>query len=224
MESHDYDVLVMGSGGSGLRAAIAAAEAGARTGLVCKSLLGKAHTVMAEGGARRVARQRRARGQLEHPLPGHDVRRQVPEQLAHGRTARQGGARPRSRARALGRRLRPYPGPPHVTARVRRPHLPAAGPHRRPHRARDDPHAPGQDRPQRRRRLHGDDDHAPDQGRGAGGGLLSATACPTGEQITFAPGAGRSRPAAVAGSTGSRRTRRTAPATATRWRTRPAPS
>ena len=50
MESHDYDVLVIGSGGSGLRAAIAAAEAGARTGLVCKSLLGKAHTVMAEGG------------------------------------------------------------------------------------------------------------------------------------------------------------------------------
>ncbi|MDE3131892.1 MAG: FAD-binding protein, partial [Acidobacteriota bacterium] len=49
-EHHDYDVLVLGSGGSGLRAAIAAAEAGAKTGLVCKSLLGKAHTVMAEGG------------------------------------------------------------------------------------------------------------------------------------------------------------------------------
>jgi succinate dehydrogenase / fumarate reductase flavoprotein subunit len=50
LEHHDYDVLVLGSGGSGLRAAIAAAEAGAKTGLVCKSLLGKAHTVMAEGG------------------------------------------------------------------------------------------------------------------------------------------------------------------------------
>jgi succinate dehydrogenase / fumarate reductase, flavoprotein subunit len=50
LEHHDYDVLVLGSGGSGLRAAIAAAEAGARTALVCKSLLGKAHTVMAEGG------------------------------------------------------------------------------------------------------------------------------------------------------------------------------
>jgi succinate dehydrogenase / fumarate reductase flavoprotein subunit len=47
---HDYDVLILGSGGSGLRAAIAAAETGARTGLICKSLLGKAHTVMAEGG------------------------------------------------------------------------------------------------------------------------------------------------------------------------------
>jgi succinate dehydrogenase / fumarate reductase, flavoprotein subunit len=50
IEHHDYDVLVLGSGGSGLRAAIAAAEEGAKTGLVCKSLLGKAHTVMAEGG------------------------------------------------------------------------------------------------------------------------------------------------------------------------------
>jgi succinate dehydrogenase / fumarate reductase, flavoprotein subunit len=49
-ETHDYDVIVIGAGGSGLRAAIAAHEAGARTAVVCKSLLGKAHTVMAEGG------------------------------------------------------------------------------------------------------------------------------------------------------------------------------
>jgi succinate dehydrogenase / fumarate reductase, flavoprotein subunit len=49
-ERHQYDVLVIGAGGAGLRAAIAAAENGARTGLICKSLLGKAHTVMAEGG------------------------------------------------------------------------------------------------------------------------------------------------------------------------------
>src|SRR6187397_630107 len=45
-----HDVLVIGAGGAGLRAAIAAKEAGADVGLVCKSLLGKAHTVMAEGG------------------------------------------------------------------------------------------------------------------------------------------------------------------------------
>ncbi|MEX2180406.1 MAG: fumarate reductase/succinate dehydrogenase flavoprotein subunit [Gemmatimonadaceae bacterium] len=49
-EQVDHDVLVIGAGGAGLRAAIAAAAAGARVGLVCKSLLGKAHTVMAEGG------------------------------------------------------------------------------------------------------------------------------------------------------------------------------
>jgi succinate dehydrogenase / fumarate reductase flavoprotein subunit len=49
-ETHDYDVVVVGAGGAGLRAAIAAHDAGARVAVVCKSLLGKAHTVMAEGG------------------------------------------------------------------------------------------------------------------------------------------------------------------------------
>ena len=50
IERHEYDVVVIGAGGAGLRAAIAAHDAGARTAIVCKSLLGKAHTVMAEGG------------------------------------------------------------------------------------------------------------------------------------------------------------------------------
>ena len=50
-ETHDFDVVVIGAGGAGLRAAIEAKERGLRTALVCKSLLGKAHTVMAEGGA-----------------------------------------------------------------------------------------------------------------------------------------------------------------------------
>jgi succinate dehydrogenase / fumarate reductase, flavoprotein subunit len=50
LEKYPYDVLVVGAGGAGLRAAIEAAAGGARVGLVCKSLLGKAHTVMAEGG------------------------------------------------------------------------------------------------------------------------------------------------------------------------------
>ncbi|HUB26957.1 MAG TPA: fumarate reductase/succinate dehydrogenase flavoprotein subunit [Tepidisphaeraceae bacterium] len=45
-----YDVLVVGAGGAGLRAAIEASAAGVKVGLICKSLLGKAHTVMAEGG------------------------------------------------------------------------------------------------------------------------------------------------------------------------------
>jgi succinate dehydrogenase / fumarate reductase flavoprotein subunit len=49
-ETHEHDVIVIGAGGAGMRAAIEAAAHGARTALVCKSLLGKAHTVMAEGG------------------------------------------------------------------------------------------------------------------------------------------------------------------------------
>jgi succinate dehydrogenase / fumarate reductase flavoprotein subunit len=49
-ETHQHDVLVIGAGGAGLRAAIEASAAGVSVGLICKSLLGKAHTVMAEGG------------------------------------------------------------------------------------------------------------------------------------------------------------------------------
>src|SRR5712691_4293403 len=49
-QTHEHDVLVIGAGGAGLRAAIEASAGGASVGLVCKSLLGKAHTVMAEGG------------------------------------------------------------------------------------------------------------------------------------------------------------------------------
>src|SRR6185295_1530822 len=49
-ETHEHDVLVIGAGGAGLRAAIEVAAQGLSVGLICKSLLGKAHTVMAEGG------------------------------------------------------------------------------------------------------------------------------------------------------------------------------
>ena len=49
-QAHEHDVLVIGAGGAGLRAAIEASAANLSVGLVCKSLLGKAHTVMAEGG------------------------------------------------------------------------------------------------------------------------------------------------------------------------------
>ncbi len=50
IETHEHQVLVIGAGGAGLRAAIEASAGGASVGLICKSLLGKAHTVMAEGG------------------------------------------------------------------------------------------------------------------------------------------------------------------------------
>ena len=50
LERHSYDVVVIGAGGAGLRAAVEAREAGLREAIICKSLFGKAHTVMAEGG------------------------------------------------------------------------------------------------------------------------------------------------------------------------------
>lgn len=50
MQRHNYDVVVIGAGGAGLRAAVEAREAGLRVAIICKSLFGKAHTVMAEGG------------------------------------------------------------------------------------------------------------------------------------------------------------------------------
>ncbi|MFA5860652.1 MAG: fumarate reductase/succinate dehydrogenase flavoprotein subunit [Candidatus Thermoplasmatota archaeon] len=50
-QKHDFDVIVVGAGGAGLRAAIESAASGRKTAIICKSLLGKAHTVMAEGGA-----------------------------------------------------------------------------------------------------------------------------------------------------------------------------
>ena len=49
--THEYDVVIIGAGGAGLRAAIEATRKGATVAIICKSMLGKAHTVMAEGGA-----------------------------------------------------------------------------------------------------------------------------------------------------------------------------
>ena len=50
IERHDFDVVIVGAGGAGLRAAIESRASGLKTAIICKSLFGKAHTVMAEGG------------------------------------------------------------------------------------------------------------------------------------------------------------------------------
>ena len=88
LERHSYDVVVIGAGGAGLRAAIEAREQGKRTAIICKSLFGKAHTVMAEGGCAAAMGNANSQRQLAGPLPRHHARREVPEQLADGRTAR----------------------------------------------------------------------------------------------------------------------------------------
>ncbi len=91
-ETHEYDVLVIGAGGAGLRAAIEASAAGVKVGLICKSLLGKAHTVMAEGGM--AAAMGNVDDRDSWKVHFADTMRGGPirQQLAHGRTARQGSA------------------------------------------------------------------------------------------------------------------------------------
>ena len=107
-ETHEHDVLVIGAGGAGLRAAIEARTAGADVGLVCKSLLGKAHTVMAEGGVAAA---------LAHVAPADSWQVHFRDTmiggkfLNHWRMAQlhaTGGARSRARARAVGRGVRPH--------------------------------------------------------------------------------------------------------------------
>ena len=114
-----HDVLVIGAGGAGLRAAIAAKEAGADVGLVCKSLLGKAHTVMAEGGVAaamgHVAASDSWQVHFRDTMVGGKLLNNP--QMAQLHAA--GGARSRPRARAVGRRLRPHHRRAHPPAAVR---------------------------------------------------------------------------------------------------------
>ena len=101
-----------------MRAAIESSALGATTALVCKSLLGKAHTVMAEGGIAAALGNVDAADEWTTPLPGHALGRQVPQQLAHGRAAREGGARPRARARAAGAASSTARPPGHMSQRA----------------------------------------------------------------------------------------------------------
>lgn len=139
VERHSYDVVVIGAGGAGLRAVIEARERGLKVAVVCKSLFGKAHTVMAEGGCA-AAMGNASEGQLEDSLRRHDARWKVPEQLAYGRAARQGGAGPGLGVGDLRRAVRPHRRWPNQSAQLRRTHLSATGARRRPHRPGVDPH------------------------------------------------------------------------------------
>ena len=100
-------VLVVGAEARGYAPQSSTSASGARVGLVWKSLLGKAHTVMAEGGVAAALANVTLPGQLARPLRGHDARRAVPQQLAHGR-AHAKEAPDRVRELRRGRGLRPH--------------------------------------------------------------------------------------------------------------------
>ena len=146
-ETHEYDVVVIGAGGAGLRAAVESSAQGVKTALVCKSLLGKAHTVMAEGGIAA------AMGNV-YPEDNWKV---------HFRDTMRGGKLLNNWRMA---QIHAQESPDRVleleewgalfdrtkeglilAARLRRPSLRAACPRRRPHRPGNDPHAATARRP-----------------------------------------------------------------------------
>ena len=122
---------------------------------VCKSLLGKAHTVMAEGGIAAALANVDDRDSWKVHFADTMRGGQYVNNWRMAELHAQGGARPRARARGLGRGLRPHAGRPHPPAQLRRPPLSAPGARRRPHRPRDDPHAAGPRHPLGHRRAHG---------------------------------------------------------------------
>ena len=180
-EKHNYDVLIIGAGGSGLRAAIAAHEAGLRVAVICKSLFGKAHTVMAEGGC--AAAMGNANSNDNWQVHFRDTMRGG-KFLNNWRMAELHAKEAPDRVweletyGALFDRTKDGHDQP---AQLRRPRVPAPRPRRRPHRPRADPHDAAEDRlaaagrrpqarPRRRRRgpaqgLRRGDDHRADHRR-----------------------------------------------------------
>ena len=224
IERHDHDVVVIGAGGAGLRAAIAASERGARTALVCKSLLGKAHTVMAEGGIAAA---------LGNVAPDDDWRVHFQDTMFGGkylnnwRMAELHAKEAPDRVRELEQWGGVFDRTPDrkMSQRAFGGHtLPAARAHRRPHRAGADPDAPGPGRARRHRRLHGVHDHAPAEGRRPRLRARSATGARPASSSSSRARASCSPPAAPASAGRSPRTRGSAPATGTRSPTRRAPS
>ncbi len=127
-ETFDYDVIIIGAGGSGLRAAIEAKERGLRTALVCKSLLGKAHTVMAEGGM--AAAMGNVWKEDNWQVHFRDTMRGG-KMLNNWRMAQIHAQEAPDRVYELerwGRAVRPHPRRAHHPARLRRPPLRPPGP------------------------------------------------------------------------------------------------
>ena len=164
-ETIEHDVLVIGAGGAGLRAAIEASAAGVlgRPGL----------QVAARQGAHRDGRGRHAAAlanvddrdnwkvHFADTMRGGQYLNNWRMAELHAKEA----PGPRARARGLGRALRSHPGRPDPPAQLRRPPLSPPGARRRSHRAGDDPHAAGPRRPSGHRRAHGGDRRTPAQGR-----------------------------------------------------------
>ena len=167
-ERHEYDVVVIGAGGAGLRAAIAAHDAGARVAIVCKSLLGKAHTVMAEGGI--AASMGNVYPDDNWQVHFRDTMRGG-KMLNNWRMAQLHAQEAPERVLELeewGALFDRTPDGPDLPARLRRPPLRPARARRRPHRPGDDPHPAAARRRARHRRVHGVHGHRDLQGRRPG--------------------------------------------------------
>ncbi len=164
-QTHEHDVIVIGAGGAGLRAAIEASASGVSVGLVCKSLLGKAHTVMAEGGIAAALANVDDRDNWKVHFAdtmrgGQYVNNWRMAQLH----AQEAPARVRE-LEAWGAVFDRTQGRQDPPAELRRPQVSAPGPRRRPHRPRTDPHAAGSRHPPGHLSLHGADGHPAPQGR-----------------------------------------------------------
>ena len=154
-ETHDHDVLIIGAGGAGLRAALGALAQGAKVGVVCKSLLGKAHTVMAEGGiAAAMCNVDHAddwRTHFRDTMRGGKLLNNWRMAQIHAQEAPE-RVRELEQWGALFDRTRRRTDP---AARLRRAHFPPALSCRRPHGPGNDPHLAGSRRAVGDRRLHG---------------------------------------------------------------------
>ena len=238
LEEHEYDVLIIGAGGAGPARRDRRPRGGTAHGHHLQVPVRQGAHGDGRGRHRREHGQRQQQRQLAGALPRHHARRQVPQLLADGRAARQGGARPGLGAGDLRRPVRPHAGRPDQPAQLRRPRVPPARPRRRPHRARADPHHAAEDRLAAAGRraaspatadepaqgLRRGDDHRPAPGpERAPSPARSATGASRAGSCASTPRPSSSPPAASASRSRSPRTRGSTPATVTPWPCAPGP-